>query len=365
MLRWLLSLWLLCAAGPVLAKSCDWPAWESFREQITADGRVVDYSTPGHITTSEGQSYAMFFALVADDRDSFAKLLRWTENNLTTGGLQQELPAWLWGRAEDGSWGIQDSNNASDSDLWIAYSLLEAGRLWNMPEYSALGEQLLWRSTAGTVRKLPGLGLMLLPADQGFESEVGWRLNPSYLPPQLLERFAGISSVWREIADNSSQFLIDSAPLGFAPDWVLWNGQEVEFSADSEGSYDAIRVYLWLGMLAEQHPQREQLQKHFAPMAQHFLQSGVVPEKVDVLTGELSGTGPVGFRASLLPYLTHQAEGAELLLQQVREELQKPLPETVYYSRVLSLFASGWDQGHYHFDEQGLLHTARRSGTCR
>ena len=75
MLRWLLSLWFLCAAGPLRAKSWDWPAWESFREQRSAVGRVVDYSTPGHITTSEGQSYAMFFALVADDRDSFAKLL--------------------------------------------------------------------------------------------------------------------------------------------------------------------------------------------------------------------------------------------------------------------------------------------------
>lgn len=365
MLRWLLSLSLLWSSGTVLAGSCVWPGWEEFREHlVTADGRVVDYSTPGHITTSEGQSYAMFFALVADDRDSFAELLRWTENNLTANGLQNELPAWLWGRAEDGSWGIQDSNNATDSDLWIAYSLLEAGRLWNMPEYSALGEQLLWRTTAGTVRKMHGIGLMLLPADYGFESDAGWRLNPSYLPPQLLERFASISNVWREVADNSNRFLIDSAPLGFAPDWVLWNGQEADFSTDSKGSYDAIRVYLWLGMLADQHPQRKQLLQHFYPITQHFLQTGVVPEKINVVTGEFTGTGPVGFRASLLPYLVSYTEDAEPLLQQVREELQKPLPETAYYSRVLSLFASGWDQGRYHFDERGLLHTAWRSGAC-
>ena len=72
----------------------------------------------------------------------------------------------------------------------IAYSLLEAGRLWNEPSYTQLGQHLLWRISAQTLRKLPGLGIMLLPADYGFDDARGWRLNPSYLPPQLLDRFA-------------------------------------------------------------------------------------------------------------------------------------------------------------------------------
>ena len=36
-------------------------------------GRVIDPSTPSGQTTSEGQSYGLFYALVANDRDSFAR----------------------------------------------------------------------------------------------------------------------------------------------------------------------------------------------------------------------------------------------------------------------------------------------------
>ena len=42
-----------------------WPMWTSFKAaNIDASARVIDYSDPRAITTSEGQSYAMFFALV-------------------------------------------------------------------------------------------------------------------------------------------------------------------------------------------------------------------------------------------------------------------------------------------------------------
>ncbi|KAG1316525.1 hypothetical protein G6F63_016033 [Rhizopus arrhizus] len=41
--------------------------------------------------------------------------------------MRQRLPAWLWGREAKGGWQVLDSNPASDSDLWLAYALLEAG----------------------------------------------------------------------------------------------------------------------------------------------------------------------------------------------------------------------------------------------
>ena len=40
----------------------------------------------------------MFFALVANDRARFDKLLSWTEANLAGGDLTQRLPAWSWGK---------------------------------------------------------------------------------------------------------------------------------------------------------------------------------------------------------------------------------------------------------------------------
>ncbi len=75
----------------------------------------------------------MFFSLVADDRESFDKIFDWTEQN-----LGEDQPAWLWG-ITDGKEGhpgkVLDTNNATDSDMWIAYCLLEAAQQWNDTKY--------------------------------------------------------------------------------------------------------------------------------------------------------------------------------------------------------------------------------------
>ena len=79
---------LMLAAGQVSA-ACQWPAWEQFKKAyVSAEGRVIDPSDARKITTSEGQSYALFFALAANDRQGFDKLFQWTQNNLAQGDLR-------------------------------------------------------------------------------------------------------------------------------------------------------------------------------------------------------------------------------------------------------------------------------------
>jgi len=363
--RWLCAVLLALTVLPVGAADCAWPAWQRFREVlVSADGRVIDRSSPRQVTTSEGQAYALFFALVADDRDGFARLLRWTESNLAGGDLRRHLPAWQWGRADDGRWRVLDDNNASDADLWLAYSLLEAGRLWRRPDYARLGQDLLWRSAAQTLQPLPGLGLMLLPGDRGFVSEAGWRLNPSYLPPQLLQRFADLAPVWAELADNTARLLREGAPKGLAPDWLLWRrgqGWAADPEHGREGDYDAIRVYLWLGMLADEAPGRAALQKHFAPMAELVAARGTPPERIDAADGRAEGQGPVGFSAALLPLLAHLAPAAHAVQ---RERLaHQPAAADAYYDQVLTLFGGGWDDGRFRFAGDGRLLPAWES-TC-
>ena len=170
-----LLLWALCSL-PAQAV-CHWPEWDHFRQHyISEEGRVIDPAEGRRITTSEGQSYALFFALVNDDRETFARLLDWTERQLARGDLTGFLPSWLWGRQQDGNWGVLDANSASDSDLWIAYSLLEAGRLWDNHSYSALGTLLLRRIAREEVATLPGLGPVLLP---GVKAMRGREAGPS------------------------------------------------------------------------------------------------------------------------------------------------------------------------------------------
>ncbi len=116
---------LLLAAFSVQA-ACTCLPWEQFKKDyISQEGRVIDPSDARKITTSEGQSYGMFFALAANDRAAFDNILDWTQNNLAQGSLKERLPAWLWGKKENSKWEVLDSNSASDGDIWMA--LLVAG----------------------------------------------------------------------------------------------------------------------------------------------------------------------------------------------------------------------------------------------
>ncbi len=350
---------LALLAGPVRASAaCAWPAWQAFKANlVSADGRVMDSRSGSAITTSEGQAYALFFALVADDRPEFARLLRWTANNLADGDLARQLPAWKWGRAADGQWRVLDANNASDADLWLAYDLLEAGRLWREPAYTRLATHLLWRSAAVSVANLPGLGLTVLPGATGFVDARGWRLNPSYLPPELFARFALVDPVWADVGQASARLLEASAPRGFAPDWIEWTragSVTADASTGAIGSYDAIRVYLWLGMLADGAPGRAALQARFAPMAALAAQLGHVPERVDAATGKPDGVGSPGFAAALLPLLQSRGDGATVAAWQHSIKTQ-PADPRAYYAQVLGLFGEGWLDDRYRFDAQGRL----------
>ena len=355
LLSWLPS---LRAQSQSAAERPGWPAWEAFKAQfINEGGRVISDDAGGGQTYSEGQAYALFFALVANDRAAFDKLLRWTENNLCDGDMTARLPAWLWGKRPDGSWGVIDSNAASDADLWIAYALGEAGRLWNVRSYRALSALLATRILREETAQLPGLGLTLLPAPQGFAQGVGrWRLNPSYLPPQLLARFARISPIWAELASNQQRMLIETSPKGFAPDWLQWKaggGWAPDSKEGSLGDYDAIRVYLWVGMLAQDAANRQTLQQHFAPMASLTQTLGYVPESVNAVTGKYTGTGPVGFSAAMLPLLS-SLDSPALAVQQERIKQQPPAADA-YYNQSLLLFGQGWDEQRYRFDKDGQL----------
>lgn len=335
--------------------ACSWPAWEQFKKDYVSDeGRVIDPSDARKITTSEGQSYGLFFALAANDRAAFASLFNWTQNNLAEGDLKANLPAWLLGKKEDNSWAVIDSNSASDADLWIAWSLLEAGRLWKQANYAATGKALLSQVAKHEVVNVPGLGSMLLPGKIGFVDETGWRFNPSYLPPQLASYFARFGAPWSTLRETNLRLLLETAPKGFSPDWVRYQkkgGWQLKATPHPLGSYDAIRVYLWAGMLNDGDPQKGRLLSKFKPMATDTAARGLPPEKVDITRGAITGDGPVGFSASLLPFLQNR-DAQAVQRQRVADH---PPGADAYYSSVLTLFGQGWDQHRFRFTARGEL----------
>ncbi|MGF6789031.1 endo-1,4-beta-D-glucanase Y [Paraburkholderia sp. 35.1] len=350
----------------------DWGAWQSFVQRfVQADGRVIDFSTPAQQTTSEGQSYALFFALVANDRATFDKLLGWTRANLAGNQFDAQnlrLPAWQWGKKPDGSYGVLDPNSASDSDLWIAYDLLQAGRLWHNPAYTQLGQALAERIAHDEVANLSGLGPMLLPGAQGFRNGNVTRLNPSYLPLPVLRALAHEvpDGPWATLADNAYQFVKTVSPQGFAPDWAAWqNGRFVVDPKNGDvGSYDAIRVYLWAGLASPADPLAKPWLGALGGMRAKVAQNGFPPEKVSSTTGASSGEGPLSYWGALAPYFKTLGDEHGLGLARTRLaalDANVPGREPVYYDRVLGLFGTGFIDGRYRFDQAGGLVPAWRT----
>lgn len=358
-----------CPARAAIACGTPWRDWHAFvQRHVQDDGRVIDFSYPDQRSTSESQSYALFFALVDNNPVLFDRVLAWTRRHLCGGRPDLNLPAWLWGRAGDGQWRVLDGNTASDGELWIAYALLEAGRLWNRPGLVQAGRQVLGLMRGAEVVELPGFGPMLLPGNRGFVQRDRWILNPCYLPLFVLRRFALVEprGPWARLAERSVAMLRAASPHGFAPDWIAWNGEA--FVADpgkgAVGSYDAIRCYLWAGMTDAGEPLRRRLLDALPGPARLLRAQGGFAEKIQTRSGAPSGTAPAGFSAALLPYLAALGQTAMAEAQAGRIPATGPAADVLgYYDRVLVLFGRGWKERRFRFAADGRLLPAW-SHTC-
>lgn len=351
------------ASAKPRADAPSWPAWEVFRTQFMNEGgRILSGAEGTGQTYSEAQAYALFFALVANDRAAFDKILTWTENNLCAGDMTAQLPAWLWGKRADDTWDVMDSNPASDADVWMAYALGEAGRLWNERRYRALSTLLAARILREETADLPGLGRSLLPAPKGFtQGDTRWRLNPSYMPLQVMQWLARTQPQpeWRALADSSRAIILGASPQGFTPDWTLYDAQQgflqdTEGAEKGQGGYNAIRVYLWAGMMHPDAPDRQPVLEALAPMARFVREHGYPPETIDILSGKSSGAAASGFSAAVLPFLKAEKENTALQEQRLRIDA-RPIRPQAYYEQVLSLFGMGWDEDFYQFTATGQL----------
>jgi endo-1,4-beta-D-glucanase Y len=353
------------------AAASSWPFWDHYAAHfVTAEGRVVDPDRDS-MTTSEGQGYAMFFALVAGDAASFERLRLWTEENLAQGDLSKTLPAWSWGR-NGAAWGVLDRNSASDADLWIAYSLIQAGKLWLNPGYSRTGKGLLSEIAKEEVATLPQIGPVLLPGREGFHSDADrWTLNPSYLPLPLLMAAAGVApdGPWKQMALGLPNWLRQASPAGFAMDWVEYvqgkglfpAGAPADPASAPRGSYDAIRVYLWAGVTDPGTSGAGALLDIFAPMSRLMKDSTVPPESVDAGGNASNVTAPAGFSAALMPFLLSTGETAAA--SRLRRQLDLCFDTATgllgsparYYDQNLALFAFGWQERRFRFAPDGTL----------
>ncbi len=230
--------------------------WMVFKRRfISADGRVIDTHNGG-VSHSEGQGWAMLFAATCDDRATFDLLHGWTQQHLQRGF--DHLHAWRY--RPNAAVPVDDQNNATDGDVWIAAALGRAAWRWGRPELAERGRAIAHDILHVLLREA-GPRLVLLPGAEGFTRPGSLTVNPSYYAFPALEELAALapSPLWsRLIADGHA--LLDDARFGpykLSPDWLLIDRATGAVSPHpnwpARFSYDAIRVPLWLAWSGEHY----------------------------------------------------------------------------------------------------------------
>lgn len=230
------------------------PAWLAFRHRyLRAEGRVVDDGRGG-ISHSEGQGFAMLLAQRAGDVEAFEAMWAWTRQRLAR--PSDALMSWRFtprpGEAP------HDPNNATDGDLFLAWSLAEAGQRWNRPDFARAGQAIARDILRLATREANGR-LLLLPGVQGFAQRDAVVVNPSYyvFPAfAALERLTGEPG-WARLRRDGLDLLEQCrfGRWGLPADWVrvpLGAGRV----APAHGfpprfAYDAVRVPLYLAWAGE------------------------------------------------------------------------------------------------------------------
>ena len=218
--------------------------WGDFKQRfVSPEGRVVD-PLQEEASHSEGQGFAMLFAVYYGDSVTFRKLWQWTQQHLQV--REDKLLSWRW---LPGS-GVTDKNNASDGDLLVAWALLRAAEKWHEAAYLKSSQEIAHDIREKLLRRTDH-GLILLPGNAGFDKSDGITINLSYWVFPALRDLprADPSPEWGELTRSGISILgyARFGRWGLPPDW-LQLGDKVR-PADGypeRFSYNAVRIPLYL-----------------------------------------------------------------------------------------------------------------------
>ena len=267
--------------------------WHSFKERfVESNGRVIDRMN-GDISHSEGISYGMFFAVTYGDKETFDKIFNWGEINLPKN--QYGLYSWKWGKNQDNNWGILDSNNATDGDMWIAYSLLLAYEKWNDINYLNKAKELIYYIKENTIVTLEKKSF-LLPGAYGFFKNDHMKINPSYYILFIFDKFSiyDHDPIWKNVVTDSIDMFKQSAlgQLGIHPDWIKLSTYDMKYQVlplESKYSYDAIRTPLFLAHYYQltKNPEVYNLLYGYKTLMAYIKRSGRVIYQIDLLSEKI------------------------------------------------------------------------------
>lgn len=290
----LLTLAPALAAPPPPPGANEWQAY--VRRYMAPEGRIIDTANRG-ISHSEGQGYSMLFAVHFNDRARFDLMWNWTRRNLAR--PSDSLAAWRFD--PNSRAGVTDMNNATDGDIFIAWSLLMAAERWDAPAYREAARRITTDILRCCVIESQGRTL-LLPGIHGFQDSQGVVINLSYYAFPALRALSRLvpDPRWAALEEDGLR-LMNEAAFGrwrLPPDWLLLpaqGGPPVNAGRwPNRFAWDAVRVPLnlaWQGLDVAPLP----ASREFWDFPNHPRRP---PAWVDLSTGEIAPyPGHAGVRA--------------------------------------------------------------------
>lgn len=221
----------------------DWMMYKS--RFITADGRIIDTGNNG-ASHSEGQGYGLLLALRMNDDEAFKQIWQWTKSNLQV----RKDSLFIWRKRQTTAISDEDKNNATDGDIIIAWSLLEASKKWEQTSYENEAIKVLNDIKQKLIIQKNGLDI-ILPGEYGFQFPDSTIINLSYWVYPAFKVFSEFDNdpVWRKLT-ASGQTLSQKARFGrwqLPPDWLeIKNDHSMAPARNKQFGYDAVRVPLYL-----------------------------------------------------------------------------------------------------------------------
>lgn len=228
---------------------------------IKQDGRVI--RPKENDTVSEGQAYVMLRAVWMNDKDTFDRCYRWTENNLSRVKEKGDnLLAWHWKSGK-----VLDWMPASDADIDYALSLIFADARWKdaaPAETEGYGTKaakvltdILRLETSSSKSGRLYLSPWIADVKENFSS---LPTNPSYYSPAHFRIFYKFtkSAEWEKLI-NTTYYILHKlskdfggkSGVGLIPDWCLVDGEDNFhiFEGKNPGfGWEAVRVPFRIGL---------------------------------------------------------------------------------------------------------------------
>ncbi|MBQ9275671.1 MAG: hypothetical protein IJ228_12735 [Succinivibrio sp.] len=365
-------------AAPLPVPWAPWELYENFKQQrLNPSGRVI--STLGRegrdgSSSAEAQAYGMFFALINNDQELFARLWQFVKGTLTEDSVER-LPAALYGYPKKGTENkpvsgtgpsqgqapgqssgqssgsgprILDRHGDAHAALFLAYDLLEAARLWQDNEYAQSAHQIMTLIKSQCTLRDPVLGTLLTP-DCQHDSRV---LRPAAYPLFVLERLSREDTDFKDIAHDTVHSLLKAAGSGFWPEYARYNAEGDFLLGPATCFYtDSLRAYLWVSLTNQADP-NYRLVKDALKRSVFFISLQRDPiNKVFLYDDTRVGFGGPAHASAYLHFLPPGLGRDYLRLS----AFEHRYGDEEYLGQILALFAQGFDERRFALAPDGTL----------